>query len=46
MCWNRIIEDEQSNLKREPSKRELHLNEQEELSVEAVEIAQDVPELA
>ena len=46
MCWNRIIEDEQSNLKRESSKREPHLNEHEELPVEVVEGAQFVPELA
>ena len=46
MCWNRIIEDEQSNLKRELVERELHLDEQEEPPVEDIEIAQLVPELA
>lgn len=45
MCWNRIIEDEQLNLKRESVERELLLSGHEELPAEIVEMAQIVPEL-
>lgn len=45
MCWDRIIEDEQTSLKREPVRRESALTEQKETLVEVGVMPQPVPEL-